>query len=257
MSLVFLLGGHDLEMLLIRELLEAHGQPFRDKKLAWGARATDYREDIIAIAAAGDIPVLVELAEDIPLPPKSIVIDHHGERAGADKSGSLRQVFDLLHLPESAWTRRRLLVAANDTGHIPAMMALGATNQEMADIRREDRSAQGATDDEETAARVALAGLTTTCQGALTIVELPHARASIVADLIEPAFGGPGARNLLVLMPHEMVFYGEGRLVNRLSDFLPGGWMGGALPARGFWGIDRRVSAIAEQIETWIGEDRQ
>ena len=69
-SLVFFLGGHDLEMLTIRELLEkaAPGR-FHDKRLAWGARATEYKEEIGACLHRGETPVLVELKDDLGLPP--------------------------------------------------------------------------------------------------------------------------------------------------------------------------------------------
>jgi len=63
---IFLLGGHDLEMLTIRELLHAHApECFVDKGLSWGARASAYRGEIEAVLKAGLTPVLVELVDDI------------------------------------------------------------------------------------------------------------------------------------------------------------------------------------------------
>jgi len=82
---IFLLGGHDLEMLTIRELLHAHApECFVDKGLAWGARASNYRTEIEAALKAGLTPVLVELVDDIGIDGKAVIIDHHGPLAGAD-----------------------------------------------------------------------------------------------------------------------------------------------------------------------------
>ena len=65
-------------------------------------------------------------------------IDHHNERD--HEPASIVQVAELLGV---ALTRREQLVAANDRGYIPALRAAGATDAEVADIRRADRAAQG------------------------------------------------------------------------------------------------------------------
>ena len=44
----FLLGGHDLEMLAIRGLLDREQQPYTDLGLGWGAKLSDYCEVISA-----------------------------------------------------------------------------------------------------------------------------------------------------------------------------------------------------------------
>ncbi len=96
--LIFFLGGHDLEMVTIRKLLEreAPGR-FRDKGLGWGALASSYEEEISTALEEGFIPVLVELEDDLGLEDRPILIaDHHGSRAGKDAATSLHQVFRLL-----------------------------------------------------------------------------------------------------------------------------------------------------------------
>ena len=79
---VFFLGGRDLEMVTIKELLQrelpAHTH---DKGLAWGARASDYREEIEVEMGSGKTPVLVELHDDLGVTGRgAILVDHHGER---------------------------------------------------------------------------------------------------------------------------------------------------------------------------------
>lgn len=105
-KLVFFLGGHDLEMITIKELLDEKGIAYYDKGLAWGAKASDYKEEIDKTVASGLIPVLVELTNDLRIGEEDyILIDHHGEKAGANAPSSLRQVFNLLKIPLEQWTR--------------------------------------------------------------------------------------------------------------------------------------------------------
>src|SRR5687768_1077118 len=100
-SMVFFLGGRDLEMATIRDWLEAHAPGrFHDRGLAWGAVASAYRAEIDAALTREDAVVLVELDDDLGLasqgpPGRVVVVDHHGDRAGADRPTSLEQVFDL------------------------------------------------------------------------------------------------------------------------------------------------------------------
>jgi hypothetical protein len=155
---VFFLGGQDLEMVTIRDLLAEHAPGrFHDKGLAWGAKASDYREEIEACLQRGETPVLIELQNDLGRDPSRVmVVDHHGERAGKDRPTSLHQVFDLLGLPAERWTRWFELVAANDRGYIPEMGKMGATREEIEKVRAADRAAQGTTSEEEAAGEKAV-----------------------------------------------------------------------------------------------------
>ena len=72
--------------------------------------------------------------------------------------------------------------------------------------------------------------------GRLTVVEWTLPRVSPVADRMESALGGPGFENLLIGGPEQVTFFGHGDAVAFLDQRFPGGWCGGELPARGFWG---------------------
>lgn len=244
-DLVFCLGGHDLEMVTIADLVREVLGPdhLRDRGARWGARATLYADDIATIKVAGRTPVLVELgldgAED--LIDGCLVVDHHGALAGADAPTALEQVFGLLRLPASRWTRHLALVAANDRGHVQAMREAGATNAEVAALRAADRTAQGVTDREVMAARHALRAAQWALEGQVLVVSLDHDRASVVADLLAAGPDGAPPPNpppdiLLVCGPTETNAYGPGWAVAALDRASPGGWSGGSLPARGFWG---------------------
>ncbi len=252
---VFFLGGRDLEMVTIGDLLAEHAsRRFHDKELPWGAKASAYRSEIEDALTHRKMPVLIELAIDLPLDrDRVIVIDHHGERAGAEKPTALEQVFDLLGLPSEAWTRWHTLVAANDRGYIPELLVMGATPEEIRQVRAADRAAQGVTSEEEAEAERGIAQGQLFLGGRLMVVWLGHNRASSVVDRLESTLGGPGFENLLVISPDQVNFFGIGELVDALNEMIPGGWYGGALPDRGFWGHLRPlvdiVSFLCERLD--------
>lgn len=236
----FFLGGHDLEMVTIADLVRAErgAGAVVDKGLAWGARASAYAAEIAAAVRDGVRPVLVELQADTALPDGAVAVDHHGARAG--EPAALRQVFDLLALPPERWTRHFELVALNDVGHVRAMRRFGAGADEIAAIRAADRAAQGVTAAEEAAGLAALAGTEAALGGSLAVVRLPHGRTATVTD--PRAIAGDDG-DLLVLSPAATHFFGAGDRIARLDAAFPGGWRGGELPHRGFWGIGRPIDS--------------
>jgi len=137
----FLIGGYDLEMIEIKKLLKAHNQHFYDKNLSWGAKLSAYKGWMVDEFTTY---VGLELIEDIKPPENYISIDHHNERSA--EPASIEQLALLLNVKLS---RYQQLVAANDKGYIPAMKALGASDSEIQQVRREDRKAQGVTEEME------------------------------------------------------------------------------------------------------------
>lgn len=141
---VFLLGGYDLEMLTIKQMLEGRdGCVVVDKHLQWdNARLSAYQDELSEFA---DYNIYgIELQEDIPLPLKFHRIDHHNDWAG--KPSSIEQVAEVLGVELN---RFQQLVAANDKGYIPALKDIGASAKEIDNIRRRDRATQGVTDEDE------------------------------------------------------------------------------------------------------------
>jgi hypothetical protein len=235
----FFLGGHDLEMLVIRDLvLDTLGpDAVADKGLGWGAKRSAYEAEIAEAAAAGFVPVLVELTDDMALAPPFIDIDHHGARAGGPSS--LRQTFDLLPLAPEQWTRRFALVEANDIGHIAGMQAIGASADDMSAIRAADRRAQGITPAEEAAGLAALARAETALDGTVLVVHAPHDRTATVAD---PKAIAGDQRDLLIIGPTGVHFFGAGNRVQALVATWPKGWSGGDMPRTGYFGHPQPVS---------------
>jgi len=191
----FLLGGYDLEMVEIRQLLEANLQKFTDLGLSWGARLSAYHD----LFNDDEHFVGIELTEDVTLPLHYTSIDHHNENS--HRPSAIEQVAELLGIE---LTRYQLLVAANDSGYIPGMEAMGASKADIEEIRQADRKAQGVTEDDEELAKLSIRENLTQV-GALHIVEAKTPRFSAITDRLYPY------RNLLITFRNQLVFYGEGK----------------------------------------------
>lgn len=268
----FFLGGADLEMVAIRELLADHAKAAAvvDRSLSWGAAASDYVSEIQEALSCDRICVLVELKPDLPLdyvPTATdltgnsvLLVDHHNERASATAKTSLEQVMDLLKVDIKTLPNARhlQLVSANDRGHVAAMLQLEppATVKELQEIRALDRQAQGVTSEDEQAAEVGIRSATKECSGRLTVVRIPSQRTSPVTDRLDAALGGPGFDNLLVVSPGSVNFFGDGQPILALRKTFPDSWSGGQLPTRGFWGSESiAAESVLSTVRDCLGQD--
>ena len=238
-NMVVFAGGYDGEMIAIINACREAGVEVMDKHLGWGASVDSYTEEIEKVISEGMTPVLVELggAEQVS---GAIIVDHHNENVG--KPASIIQILDLLGVEPS---REQQLIAANDNGYIPGMLALGATAEEVAKVRLLDRSAQGITPEQESEAERAIAAAEVV--NGVTIVRMAHSKTATVCDRL---FDPEKEQRLLILSGDgESNFFGNGELCKLLqgdktgktpegwdtfSNF--GGWIGGNLPTSGFWG---------------------
>ncbi|OGE26183.1 hypothetical protein A2780_00015 [Candidatus Daviesbacteria bacterium RIFCSPHIGHO2_01_FULL_41_45] len=245
-NLIFFLGGNDAEMVRIFEVLANAGIETVNKGLGWGAHASAYADEIASAGAEGKTVVLVELDNSsaaktewtaekvaVTLPEGTIEVDHHGDRSA--EPASILQVLKLIGAEPTHWD---LLIAANDSGFIPAMEAMGATANEIAEVRASDRNAQGITPEKEAEAEQAIAKAETSDR--LTVVRMAHSKCATVTDRLHKGAGGPGYDQLLILSGDgEVNFYGDGKLCQNLKEKFEG-WNGGSgLGAEGgsaFWG---------------------
>ncbi|MEM6342918.1 MAG: hypothetical protein AAF927_03525 [Bacteroidota bacterium] len=225
----FYLGGHDLEMLEIKRMLQDQGYiegvNLFDRNLEWhNAHLSVYRTDI----QEKRINIGIELKEDIEPPPHYISIDHHNERA--DELSSIEQVSELLTIPLN---RKQLLIAANDKGHIPAMQAMGASEEEIAAIRLQDRSAQGVTQEHEEEAKRAIASQVFV--DGVAVIKTQSDKFSPIADRMYQK------NHLLIYSDKELTYYGNARdlLANAFSDLISAqkAYYGGS--SNGFFGIGK------------------
>lgn len=258
-NFVVFAGGYDGEMVEILNVCREVGVESIDKHLGWGASASAYSDEIAKAISEGKTPVLVELALDTEIPNCAIIVDHHNENAG--RPASLLQVLDLIGLEP---TRRQQLIAANDCGYIPAMLAMGATAEEVAEIRYSDRAAQGITPEQEVEAERAIAAAEVV--NGVTIIKMAHSKTATVCDRL---FNPKKEQRLLILSGDgESNFFGNGELCKLLqgedtgskteqgytiySHF--GGWIGGNLPESGFWGGYADQKEILDYVVNFFAE---
>lgn len=249
-NLHFFLGGADAEMVAIKELLDKQGVAYSDAKLAWGASTSKYGDEIEKVVKEGKTPVIVELAIDSDIPESTINVDHHNENTG--KPASILQVCELLGVQP---TRKMQLIAANDSGYIPAMLELGASKEEIAQIRYLDRAAQGITPEQEKQAEEAIAGAREVC--GVTVIKMAHSKTATVTDRL---FDPDKPQNIAIFSADgEVNYFGPEDICRKLQGNKTGerpapwdpnqtevlydhfgGWIGGAGIGKeggtGFWG---------------------
>jgi hypothetical protein len=199
----FLLGGHDLEILEIRDMIDEAGYihiiDFLDKGLNWGAALSTYSYN--RQFHPRRINVCIELAEDIKPPKRYLRIDHHNELA--DRPSSIEQVAELLGVELNRWQQ---LVAANDKNYIPGMQAIGATPEEIVAIRRADREAQGATLEHETLAEDSIKA-NLRCVNVQTKAYVVRSLGDRFSCIVDRLFGS--YNTLLIYSDEELTYYGE------------------------------------------------
>jgi len=211
---LFLLGGYDLEMVTIRDVLLglefvditdtkdlSQEKCFADKNLKWGAKVEDYAE---YLGFEGTI-YGIELTETeaFKKPDNYVRIDHHNDYAC--NPSSLVQVCTLLNVKLIS---NLILIAANDSGYIPAMKALGASQEEIEAIRFADRKAQGVTQKDEELAVESVKNIVKR-RGVLIVKSLTTKFATIT-DRLYPY------EKLLVYNDMQFVYYGTG--VRKLAE---------------------------------------
>lgn len=200
-KMLFLLGGHDLEMLTIRDVLDKEGIKYADHGLRWSnACLSSYRKELEEAFGKGWTIWGIELWEDMIVPPCYRKIDHHNDLAHLPSA--LEQVLNVLHLPMNRYLQ---LVAANDKAYIPGMLQLNATAEEVEVIRCADRKAQGVTAEDELLAEKAIAENGEKV-GDLLVVRALSSCFSPICDRLFPY------RCLLVYRDDEWIYYGEGAM---------------------------------------------
>lgn len=200
--MIFLLGGKDLEMETIKEMLQGRNLEFYDKNLNWGnAALSQYKEELERHKE--DLVIAIELRCDIEVPANYLAIDHHNER-NAEKS-SIEQVADLLGIELN---RYQQLVAANDKAYICGMIELGASKEEIEEIRLRDRRCQGITEVEEATAAKEVKQCKFSDGIALVKTTLSH-----FTPLADTLFG---EKKVIIYNEHEICYYGS--LSQNLKD---------------------------------------
>lgn len=203
-QLKFLIGGRDLEMLEISKLLAENNLTVFDHNLSWdNAKLSSYSNEL----NNNDYFVGIELTEDIPRPSQYKEIDHHNHNAS--KAASLLQIIVFLNKEldiSVAITRDIELIAANDSGYIPAMEAIQATKEEIENIRKRDRKAQGVTAADEKLGEQSI-NESKTFKNGITVIKSLTPKFSTITDRLFPY------ERLLIYTDNELTYYGAGASV--------------------------------------------
>lgn len=256
---IFFLGGYDLEMVTIKEILEERKEKFFDKKLSWGAKASAYQSEL-ALLQHEQIPVLIELEIDIPIPPETILIDHHNERAGKDKKTSIEQVADLLDVKLNRWQQ---LISANDKGYVWGMQDIGATEEEIKKARTLDMEKQGVSIEDQEKAKISVNHFLERISKDMVIINSLIEKTSPITDLIYKYY-----RHIFIITPSNKLSYsGTEQIIKILEekyaelkkeDNKIKTWSGGYLPDHGYFGssyaLDKKK--IIEIMEPFIEKER-
>lgn len=240
---IFFLGGYDAEMVTIKAILDREELPYFDKKLQWGAILSEYKDELAALPE-DYLPVLIELRLDIQYPERSVIIDHHNERAGKDRQTSIEQVALLLGI---RLDRHQQLVSANDRGHIPAMKLLRASDEEVESIRQFDRKCQGVTEDDEKKAEVSIRDRAEKLTPDTILVHSLTEKSSPIMDRLYQK-----VKHLFILTPtNGFSYFGIGSVIENLEATYIGlkarnpdiiYWKGGNLPDYGFFGSTHAIT---------------
>lgn len=99
-DMLFLLGGHDLEMEEIKKMLDEHGIPYLDKNLSLGAKISDYNleltghlkgdEKLYGIELEGSFADMIDQDGSVSY----TLISHHNKYS--DRKSSIEQVADII-----------------------------------------------------------------------------------------------------------------------------------------------------------------
>lgn len=233
---IFILGGNNAGMTLIAQLLRLAGERFvqPDKShgehklfapeqlglMTYSSIIPGFSEPFIRITGDPDI-IFVECGPangrwDFRESDKYSIINFDGSRSGS--KASTFQVLDLLETTFSDATRRWAeLVDAHGVGYIPAMHAIGASDEEIQRVCALERASQGITAMQEYEAETFI-NLRKVSER-LVVIRLPHNKWSTVTDRLSGKYD-----QLLILSAEqqEAIFYGDAAICNALCGRFQG-----------------------------------
>lgn len=213
---IFLMWGKDLEMKTIKKILDQNWEIVLDKDLWRWAKIEAYQNDLKELFDQNLYACELEWAGEWDYSNiKSL--DHHWVRA--QEKATILQVLDVLGQEP---TIEQKLIAANDSGYIPAMVNLLQSEwindeseiQKMVSlIRLKDREAQWISQEQEIQAEEAIKTKEELLDWKLTVVTLVHSKCATVTDRLFGKY-----QNLLVLSwDGEVNFYGDGKICEILK----------------------------------------
>lgn len=258
---LFLLGGYDYEMVIIRKLLLDNGfveikaitdelptLSFADSQLIWDTALLKQYEHLLKYS--GKIYGIELRSQDIQPPSNYELIDHHNELP--PRPAAIEQVITIVKrlvaqakLPEA---RDLQLIIANDVAHIKGMKEAGATPEEIIAIRKADRQAQGVTAEDEAMAAKDIEAKKQV--KGIIVVFTNTGKFSAITDRLSEC------EKLLVYNQDSLCYYGSGaktKLAEKYKEQIKDGiaYTGGA--GDGYFGISKG-RRTKEEIEALVKE---
>jgi len=210
-TLVVMAGGRDTEMVEILKAAKAKGIVVHDHNLGWGAKASSYQAEIETEIKDGNTPVLVELEQDIEIPPECVIIDHHGKYS--DRDTSLRQFLNMIGVEPTGWQQ---LVSWDDCGHIVEMRRNGATDKEMQEVCQASQFIQGITGKQRAEAKQAVKHMKV--RGDTFIVKCAHSKTNAVCDILLIAYPEKREDTLILSDDGEVNYFGPAEKCRELEE---------------------------------------
>src|SRR5262245_6744582 len=227
---------NDLESLTIHALLQREGERVRAAAQPWGATWDGVEPAVLRewseFHAGHPDAVLYGVELSGRHPENAVDIDHH-RYADDDRSSALSSLEQVAAILGVALDRRMRLIALNDRAWIPGMAAEGASREEILEIRRLDRSAQGVTAEQEEQARHDLRSARR--ERATWIVHCPGGPSSAHSDFLFEREGK--VEPVLLIAPRQWLYSGPQAAKLAGCQWEERFWSGGA-PDFGFFGID-------------------
>lgn len=248
MKKFFIVPANDGESVEIRRILMAKKIDHVVTRQPWGATWVGLEPSVVkeieGFLSTNSSAVIYGVELGGPARWGAINIDHHiyrDENRSNEKS-SIEQVATLLGVE---LTRHQTLIAANDKGWIPAMLAMGASDNEIKIVRAQDRLSQGVTPDQEAQAVSDINGAEV--QGTKWLIRCPKGSTSAITDRIFGQYtelltiDGQNGK-WIYFGPRHMQFYS---LTEGGTDHAR--WAGGD-PKNGFSGVEKPTAETEAKI---------
>ena len=252
---IWIVPRNDLEATEALRLLERYGETAVVSRQAWGASwenieadAVDRVEELLRQNPGAEV-IGIEFAGAPRWGGRNI--DHH-KFADGDRSNELSSIEQVAQILGHELNRYEKLVAENDKGWIPALLAAGASQGEVDTIRMADRCAQGVTPDQEAQAVRDIA--TAEWKGRKVFIRCPRGASSALTDRLYGQYD-----EALTAAPDKWIYYGP--RARQIHDHVhaagfghPRDWVGGR-PESGYAGFIAPVPESQVLIEKFFWQE--
>ena len=247
-NIFFIIPANDGESVEIRKILRANRIDHVVTRQPWGATWAGLEPAVVteieSFLSTNPSAVVYGVELGGPARWNGLNIDHHIYRDDnrTNEQSSIEQVAALLGVE---LTRHQTLVSANDKGWIPALMAMGASANEIKIVRAQDRLSQGVTPDQEAQAVADIEAAEV--RGSKWLVRCPMGSTSAITDRLFGRYTElltvDGLNGKWIYFgPRHMSFYA---LTEGKTD--KARWAGGD-PKNGFSGVEKPTAETQAKI---------